>query len=1098
MKAHYTEYLGEMLKSYSSDEKSVGRIQFIRCYSSFVASEKELKKQFLASKVECDFLYHEFDGGVIQSPYEPFIDWIKDEYSDKTDEDIEEMMNSAGVYSLHKPIIKNYIRSGLCARNEELIISECKYEKDTFLASLINMVNYVWREKRVIMVLHRLNMAQKSTIEFLKDFIVKKSNNISILSAYSEIGNDAEYMRQIWDEFVREIEIGNMLAECGVDNGSVDEKYVDFKDDDESVEQYITGISNMNYMTAFDEAAYYVGRLYHKLIGENTDISEHNKKRICMLYAYVALCSGDTKTAFIMCKNLKNMMDFSEDLESKYLYNYLTALIKGNDRQGEQAKKNVEICKKIAEQTGNKYRMLKAEMLRCIVSGGGWKDVLTWQIRISVSKEFLDEMEKRHQYNHLSYIYFMGFNYIDEIDDEVVANLYDRHPYFKKALKMAEELGNTRSVFLAWQRLIVLYTANGKWDRVGEYYRHCLDISIKNNQKEEIAELYHGEGYANLVVGKHNHADVYFKKAIDILIQTKNPSLILETIYNMSLNAIDIEQYEDVVYYIGYTLRMMKILKKERLRVCNVSKLYGLLTVAYIKIGKLYDAKLYLDKIKLVLRHILKADGEPDYLYWEDDVFLYHMIEGMISMREGDYDKARKMYERDIEFLKTTSGKQDYILPLFISEVSDLYKKTGEMDKWKMLLDDTVDYIKKRGGNFQIARIEKLREGRKISWSDEHKPIERLSSNTMQDIYEIVTKSGMQIEIDDKNKALIFFENWVDLINTENMSLEQIAENAMLTMQNIYSLDGILWIDDDGNGKPKIRYKSSKINVSCEQILDIMSFFNERRKRIVVKRSEKAFEDNNEFLEIFGMNNISSFVGIPIISNSRITSVLITFREKRLNFIMNDSVLTESDSDIMRAAFRQLIDAENREKFRLSLEKNSITDSLTGLYNRQGFKKYLDGCFKNKSAKKNVFTVLYIDLDNFKYCNDRFGHDVGDAVLVAFSDMLKDILGDKGAIIRYGGDEFVIIVPDVDENEGVNIAKNVFEIINQNKGFEKDIECAYGKKVSLEKSNRVSCSIGIASGKCNTSSDVMNILSEADKLLYEVKKTTKHNYRVKI
>lgn len=263
-----------------------------------------------------------------------------------------------------------------------------------------------------------------------------------------------------------------------------------------------------------------------------------------------------------------------------------------------------------------------------------------------------------------------------------------------------------------------------------------------------------------------------------------------------------------------------------------------------------------------------------------------------------------------------------------------------------------------------------------------------------------------------------------------------------------------------------------------------------------MNRNEKAFEDNADIVGIFGINNISSFVGIPIISNDRVTNVLIAFREKRMNFVMNVSVLTESDSDILRTAFRQLLDARNREIFKMSLEKNSVTDILTGLYNRQGMKHYLEGWYKGRKKAETTFTVLYIDLDNFKYCNDNFGHDVGDAVLVAFSDMLKNIVGKRGAIIRYGGDEFVILIPDMKEDEGVNIAKNIFEILDKNKGFKGAIEGAFGKNVSIEKSNRVSCSIGIASGKCKNSSDVINILSNADKSLYDVKRNTKHDYKV--
>ena len=1096
MKAHYTEYLKEMLKSYSTDKETAGRVQFIRCYSSFVASGNELGEIVKNSGIECEFLYHEFDGGMIQSPYEPFIDWIKDKYKDMPEEKIDEVLDRANVYSLHKSAIKSYIKSGMCKRQEKIIISECEYERERFLNSLVDIVNYVWKDKPVIMVLHGLNMAQKSTIDFLRNFIVKKAGNISILSGYSEVSNDAEYMQQTWSKFVYEIELANMLAECGMDDGSVNSDYIHLKSDDESVKGYIIHICNLTYMTAYEEAAYYVEKMYHKLLIEQSEMSDFYKKRTYMLYAYVALCNGDAKSAFLMCKNLNNMPDMDEDLEAGYLYNYLTALIKCNDGQREQSYTYINECKDIAKKLRDHDKEFEAEMLRCIATGGGWKDVFTWQKRIKVSQEFLDEMERRHQYNHLSYIYFIGFNYINQAYKNALEGDYDESLHFNKALKLAKIVGNRRSVFFAWHKLIILYTTVGKLNKIEKYYQKCLEICVQDNRKEEEAEIYHGQGYTYLVVGKHDYADEYFEKAAVLLLESQNASLLLETLYNMTMNAIAIEQYDDVVYYTGYILRMMKLLKKERLRICNISKLYGLLTIAYIKLGKIYDAKLYLDKIKLVLRHILKADGEPEYIHWEDDTFLYYMTEGMICMSEGNMEGAFEAFEKDIELLQIFDGNQNYILTQFIVEVSMLYDITGKPDKKDKIIGETLKYMKKEGYNFQVERLENLQKGIILKWSDNHKPVKRLSPETMKNIYEIAAKKGMQIELEEKNKALVFFENWVDLINRDNVTLGTVAENSMLTMQNIYSLDGILWIEDDGKDIPEIKYKSDKINITLKQVTDIVEYFNRRKKRIVVNRNEKAFEDNADIVGIFGINNISSFVGIPIISNDRVTNVLIVFREKRMNFVMNVSVLTESDSDILRTAFRQLLDARNREIFKMSLEKNSVTDILTGLYNRQGMKHYLEGRYKGRKKAETTFTVLYMDLDNFKYCNDNFGHDVGDAVLVAFSDMLKNIVGKRGVIIRYGGDEFVILIPDMKEDEGVNIAKNIFEILDKNKGFKGAIEGAFGKNVSIEKSNRVSCSIGIASGKCKNGADVINILSNADRSLYDVKRNTKHDYKV--
>lgn len=90
----------------------------------------------------------------------------------------------------------------------------------------------------------------------------------------------------------------------------------------------------------------------------------------------------------------------------------------------------------------------------------------------------------------------------------------------------------------------------------------------------------------------------------------------------------------------------------------------------------------------------------------------------------------------------------------------------------------------------------------------------------------------------------------------------------------------------------------------------------------------------------------------------------------------------------------QILDAVERLNAKIEikainakLQKSSVTDLLTGLLNRQGFAKKLED-FSDYSTKQNFeeqeTTILYIDLDNFKYCNDTFGHDIGDLMLKSF------------------------------------------------------------------------------------------------------------------
>ena len=82
-------------------------------------------------------------------------------------------------------------------------------------------------------------------------------------------------------------------------------------------------------------------------------------------------------------------------------------------------------------------------------------------------------------------------------------------------------------------------------------------------------------------------------------------------------------------------------------------------------------------------------------------------------------------------------------------------------------------------------------------------------------------------------------------------------------------------------------------------------------------------------------------------------------------------------------------------------------DKLTGLYNR----KILDNLHKDFTTKNLEYSVMFIDLNDFKPINDTYGHDIGDRVLVNFSQRLQDLVRDTDFVVRMGGDEFLIVIP---------------------------------------------------------------------------------------
>ncbi|MGB6298895.1 MAG: diguanylate cyclase [Rivularia sp. (in: cyanobacteria)] len=177
-------------------------------------------------------------------------------------------------------------------------------------------------------------------------------------------------------------------------------------------------------------------------------------------------------------------------------------------------------------------------------------------------------------------------------------------------------------------------------------------------------------------------------------------------------------------------------------------------------------------------------------------------------------------------------------------------------------------------------------------------------------------------------------------------------------------------------------------------------------------------------------------------------------------------------------------DITQRKKAEAKLIRNAFYDSITGLPNRVLFIDRLTLTFEQSKRDKNHrFSVLFVDLDNFKEINDKFGHGMGDKLLVNISHSLKSSLRSGDTVARFGGDEFAILIENIkDVDEAKNIAQRIQESLK--KSF--DIN---------ERQIPITASIGIALSSASHQ-EPLNLLDEADSAMYQAKNNGKAQYVV--
>ncbi|MEN6461131.1 MAG: diguanylate cyclase [Syntrophomonas sp.] len=153
------------------------------------------------------------------------------------------------------------------------------------------------------------------------------------------------------------------------------------------------------------------------------------------------------------------------------------------------------------------------------------------------------------------------------------------------------------------------------------------------------------------------------------------------------------------------------------------------------------------------------------------------------------------------------------------------------------------------------------------------------------------------------------------------------------------------------------------------------------------------------------------------------------------------------------------------------LEKMATTDILTGAYNRRKFEDDLNLIINKKKKQDIQFSLILFDIDHFKIINDLFGHKIGDLVLQRISELVLGNIRTTDRLFRWGGEEFIIILPEANLESAKIVAGKIRNII-QNEDF------------GINK--RITISLGVGEYIANENTD--QIISRLDKVLYQAKR----------
>jgi len=324
-----------------------------------------------------------------------------------------------------------------------------------------------------------------------------------------------------------------------------------------------------------------------------------------------------------------------------------------------------------------------------------------------------------------------------------------------------------------------------------------------------------------------------------------------------------------------------------------------------------------------------------------------------------------------------------------------------------------------------------------------------------------------------------------------------LAVRALLVFIKDFSLD--LKEIESEEFKKKIDDLTEKL-ISEEKTKKLHSVFEKDKKNIVtyIKKQKEYLKDReDEFKDIIDLLTKAMAV---IDNDNQVYNEKIYKQSEKLEKItllddikkIKNELIIEVENIRKTVREKELHDSEKLEKLskrvntlNVELEKakeESVKDGLTGVYNRKAFDRYIRKLVEQNTVTKAPFSILLLDIDDFKKINDSFGHQTGDRMLMALAHKCGEFIRSDDFLARYGGEEFVVVLPGASLRNAVKKGELIC----------KEIAKARYALEESEEDTIISITLSIGASVHKKGDTVATVIERADKALYKAKRNGKN------
>nr|WP_314259905.1 PleD family two-component system response regulator [uncultured Devosia sp.] len=345
---------------------------------------------------------------------------------------------------------------------------------------------------------------------------------------------------------------------------------------------------------------------------------------------------------------------------------------------------------------------------------------------------------------------------------------------------------------------------------------------------------------------------------------------------------------------------------------------------------------------------------------------------------------------------------------------------------------------------------------------------------------DFLTKPVDDVQLMARVKSLARLKSLTDELRARAMTGQQIAiEDAIRAMDKINTAGGsILIVDTDQRHAERL-----KQYLTPEHDVDILT----QPADAVFQVTGKHYELALVAMSLTDFDPLRVCSQIRTLEHTRNLPIILIADEadkprvvRALDLGVNDFISRPVERNELSARVKTQI---RRQRYAMELRQSvtntmalAVTDDMTGLYNRRYFDRHLGVMLGKAQSQDRDMALMILDIDHFKSVNDTYGHDIGDVVLKEFAARLKRNIRGVDLACRFGGEEFVVLMPDTDYLQAELVAERVRQSIAE-RAFE----------VTAGRSLAVTVSAGVTLNE-NVSDTPESLIKRADVALYRAKR----------